>query len=51
MNLEEAEWVDGSKKEIKVFFRRYREVLTHFVDAFVAADESVDGQLPLFPES
>jgi hypothetical protein len=43
--LKEAEWLDDTKKEIRVFFRKYDDVLTHFVDACAGSMTPTQGTL------
>lgn len=45
--LNEAAWVDSTKKQIKIFFKKYDDVRTHFVKACVD-DGHAPGQLLLF---
>lgn len=50
VKLNEASWVDSTKKTIKVFFRKYDDVLGHFIELCSKEVENI-GQLKLFKES
>jgi hypothetical protein len=47
VEIDEAEWVDPQKTEIKIFFRKYEDIQSHFVEA--CSKEGARGeQLSLF---
>ena len=50
VKLNEASWVDSTKKTIKVFFRKYDDVLDHFIE-LCSKEVEKTGQLKLFKES
>ncbi len=47
VKLNEASWVDASKTSIKVFFKRYDDVLDHFIEQ-CSGDLEDSGQMKLF---
>ena len=50
VELNEASWVDSTKKAIKIFFRKYDDVLGYFIELCSKEVENI-GQLKLFKES
>ena len=50
VELNEASWVDSTKKAIKIFFRKYNDVLGYFIELCSKEVENI-GQLKLFKES
>ena len=49
VKLNEASWVDSTRKTIKIFFRKYDDVLGHFIELCSKEVENI-GQLKLFKE-
>ena len=48
VQLKEAEWVDSRQSSITAFFRRYDDILAHFIESCASQPEEDKAQLPLF---